>query len=275
MNDASPALRISRFALFILIMLIMAYPIVWSTMASLKTNAELVANPFGIPRQPQIANIVELWVEGDFIRYFRNTLIISVVTVVGVVMMATMAGYVFSQRQSGLFKLLFLAFMFGLMVPREVVIVPVFRIIASLGLRNTLTGVILVYLAGTSFGIVLMRTYFLTVPSELREAALIDGCTEFGVFLRVYMPLAAPAMVTVSIFAFFFSWNDLLWPLILIQKPQWFTLVQGVLRYADEFTIDWSKRSAGLVFSILPPLIFYLLFNRGIQNGLTAGAIKM
>ena len=91
----------------------------------------------------------------------------------------------------------------------------------------------------------------------------------------MYVPLAAPAMVTVSIFAFFFSWNDLLWPLILIQQPEWFTLVQGVLRYQDEFTIDWSKRSAGLVFSILPPLIFYLIFNRGIQSGLTAGAIKM
>lgn len=253
----------------------MAYPIFWSVMSSVKTNAELVANPFSIPREPQIDNIVELWVEGDFLRYFRNTLIISLVTVTGVVTMSTMAGYVFSQRQSGLFKLLFLFFFMGLMVPREVVIVPVFRIIASLGLRNTLTGVILVYLAGTSFGIVLMRTYFLTVPTELREAALIDGCSEFGVFFRVYVPLAAPAMVTVSIFAFFFSWNDLLWPLILIQRPEWFTLVQGVLRYADEFTIDWSKRSAGLVFSILPPLIFYLIFNRGIQSGLTAGAIKM
>ena len=275
MNDATPALRISRLAIFVILLFIMAYPIFWSVMASLKTNAELVANPFSIPREPQVDNIIELWVEGDFIRYFRNTLIISVVTVIGVVSMSTMAGYVFSQRQGGLFKFLFLTFMFGLMVPREVVIVPVFRIIASLGLRNTLTGVILVYLAGTSFGIVLMRTYFLTVPTELREAALIDGCSEFGVFFRVYMPLALPAMVTVSIFAFFFSWNDLLWPLILIQKPEWFTLVQGVLRYADEFTIDWSKRSAGLVFSILPPLIFYLLFNRGIQSGLTAGAIKM
>ena len=244
-------------------------------MSSVKTNAELVANPFSIPREPQIDNIVELWVEGDFIRYFRNTLIISLVTVFGVVTMATMAGYVFSQRNSGLFKLLFMLFLFGLMVPREVVIVPVFRIIASLGLRNSLTGVILVYLAGTSFGIVLMRTYFQTVPTELREAALIDGCSEFGVFFRIYVPLGAPAMVTVSIFAFFFSWNDLLWPLILIQQPEWFTLVQGVLRYQDEFTVDWSKRSAGLVFSILPPLIFYLIFNRGIQSGLTAGAIKM
>ncbi len=275
MKDASPVLRISRIAIFLCLLVIMAYPIFWSVMSSVKTNAELVANPFSIPRKPQIDNIIELWVEGDFIRYFRNTLIISLVTVVGVVTMATMAGYVFSQRQSGLYKFLFLLFLFGLMVPREVVIVPVFRIIASLGLRNTLAGVILVYLAGTSFGIVLMRTYFLTVPSELREAALIDGCSEFGVFLRVYVPLAAPAMVTVSIFAFFFSWNDLLWPLILIQKPEWFTLVQGVLRYQDEFTVDWSKRSAGLVFSILPPLIFYLIFNRGIQSGLTAGAIKM
>lgn len=253
----------------------MAYPIFWSIVSSVKTNAELVANPFSLPRQPQIDNIVELWLEGDFIRYFRNTLIISLVTVVGVVTMATMAGYVFSQRHGGLYKLLFLLFLFGLMVPREVVIVPVFRIIASLGLRNTLTGVILVYMAGTSFGIVLMRTYFLTVPTELREAALIDGCSEFCVFFRIYVPLAAPAMVTVSIFAFFFSWNDLLWPLILIQQPEWFTLVQGVLRYQDEFTIDWSKRSAGLVFSILPPLAFYLIFNRGIQSGLTAGAIKM
>lgn len=274
MNDTSPVLRISTAAIFVCLLIIMAYPLFWSAVSSVKTNAELVANPFSLPRNPKLDNIVELWVEGDFLRYFRNTLIISLFTVLGVVTMSTMAGYVYSQRQSGVFKFLFYFFLFGLMVPREVVIVPVFRIIASLGLRNTLTGVILVYLAGTSFGIVLMRTYFLTVPHELREASLIDGCSEFGVFYRIYLPLAAPAMVTVAIFAFFFSWNDLLWPLILIQKPEWFTLVQGVLRFQDEFTVDWSKRSAGLVFSILPPLIFYLIFNRGIQKGLTAGAIK-
>ena len=274
MNDTSPILRISAIAIFFCLLIIMAYPLFWSAVSSVKTNAELVANPFSLPRNPQFDNIWNLWVEGEFLRYFRNTLIISLVTVLGVVTMSTMAGYVFSQRQRGVFKFLFFFFLFGLMVPREVVIVPVFRIIASLGLRNTLTSVILVYLAGTSFGIVLMRTYFLTVPHELREAALIDGCSEFGVFYRVYLPVAAPAMVTVAIFAFFFSWNDLLWPLILIQQPEWFTLVQGVLRFQDEFTVDWSMRSAGLVFSILPPLVFYLIFNRGIQKGLTAGAIK-
>jgi len=275
MNENYRILQIIKVIIYIFLLFIMAYPLFWVVVSSVKTNADLVANPFGLPVNPQFENITKLWLEGDFPNYFLNSLVISIITVVGIVSMSTMAGYVFAQRKGGVINFLFIFFLIGLMIPGEVVIVPVFRIIAWLELRNTLTGVILVYLAGTSFSIIIMRTYFLSIPKEIGEAALVDGASEFAVFYRIYLPLSAPAMVTIAIFAFFSSWNDLLWPLILIQDTDSFTLQQGVLRFQDEFTIDWSMRSAGLVFSILPPLIFYLIFNRGIQKGLTAGAIKI
>jgi ABC-type glycerol-3-phosphate transport system permease component len=275
MNENYRILQIIKVIIYIFLLFIMVYPLFWVVVSSVKTNADLVANPFGLPVNPQFENITKLWLEGDFPNYFLNSLVISIITVVGIVSMSTMAGYVFAQRKGGVINFLFIFFLIGLMIPGEVVIVPVFRIIAWLELRNTLTGVILVYLAGTSFSIIIMRTYFLSIPKEIGEAALVDGASEFAVFYRIYLPLSAPAMVTIAIFAFFSSWNDLLWPLILIQDTDSFTLQQGVLRFQDEFTIDWSMRSAGLVFSILPPLIFYLIFNRGIQKGLTAGAIKI
>ena len=189
--------------------------------------------------------------------------------------MTTMAGFAFSRRKSRAFDLMFAIILAGMMIPREIIIIPVFKIIADLGLRNSLFALILVYLTWTPFGTFLMKTYFMTLPVELGESARIDGCSEFGVFWRIYLPLATPAIATVAIFGFIWTWNDFLWPLVLVHKQEWFTIQVGVLLFQNEFMIDWARRLAGLAFAIFPPLVLYLIFNRGIQKGLSAGAIKL
>lgn len=275
MNDTPRFVHVLKYLFMITLIICMGYPVFWNITAALKTNSELVDNPYGLPKNPQIENIRTLWVEGDFLRYLRNSLIISFSSITGIVLMTTMAGFAFSRRRTPIFNILFGVFLAGMMVPGEVTLVPIFRIISNLGLRNSLPGLIIIYLTWTPFGIFVMRTYFLNVPFELGEAARIDGCSEFGVYWRVYMPLATPAMATVAIFGYIWTWNDFLWPLILVQKPEWYNIQIGVLLFQDKWTIDWAMRNSGLVFAILPPLIIYLIFSRGIQKGLTAGALKM
>jgi putative chitobiose transport system permease protein len=188
--------------------------------------------------------------------------------------MSAAAAYVFARRRLRATGLLFNIIIAGMMIPGQVIMIPMFQIMVSLGLRNTLLSVILVHLTWTPFGIFLLRTYYLNVPVEIGDAAKIDGCSEFGLFWRIYLPLAAPALVTVAIFNFIGAWNDYIWPLVLIQDPAWYTIQQGVQRFQTQWTVDYSMRNAGLVFSFLPPLIFYLIFRNGIQQGLTRGAVK-
>ncbi len=275
MKDHSIGLKISRNALFCLIIIIMGYPLFWSFSSAIKTNAQIVAEPYGLPVNPSYDNLTELWVKGEFLRYLFNSLVTSLASVTGIVAMTTMAGFAFCRRNSRAFDLMFAIILAGMMIPREIIIIPVFKIIADLGLRNSLLALILVYLTWTPFGTFLMKTYFLTLPVELGESARIDGCTEFGVFWRIYLPLATPAIATVAIFGFIWTWNDFLWPLILVHKQEWFTIQVGVLLFQNEFMIDWARRLAGLAFAIFPPLVLYLIFNRGIQKGLSAGAIKL
>jgi ABC-type glycerol-3-phosphate transport system permease component len=275
MNDTPWAFRAAGVAVCLSLIAAMGYPVLWGIFAATKSNLDLVANPFGPPLNPQFDNIISLWAGGDFLRFLRNTMTVALASVGGLVPMSAMAAYVFARRRLRYVDFLFRIILVGIMIPGQAIMIPVFRIMGLLGLRNTLWSLILLHLAWTPFGIFLLRAYFLSVPAELSDAALIDGCTEYGVFWRVYLPLAKPAMVTVAIFNFIWSWNDFLWPLILVQDPEWYTVQQAVMRFQTQFQVDWSMRNAGLVFAFLPPLAFYLLFRKGIQSGLTRGAVKM
>jgi ABC-type glycerol-3-phosphate transport system permease component len=275
MSDTPRWLSVLRVLALCGIVIIMGYPVLWALFSAVKSNEQLVANAFLPPWPIQPESLIRVWQSGEFVRYFLNTLIITLVSVGGLVPMSAAAGYVFARRKLRYVDLLFSLILIGMMIPGQVIMIPVFRMMAELGLRNTLWSVILVHLTWTPFGIFLLRTYYLTVPTDLSDAAVIDGCSEFGVFFRIYLQLALPALVTVAIFNFIWSWNDYIWPLVLIQDPQWFTVQQGVVRFSDQWRVDWSMQNAGLVFSFVMPLVFYLIFRKGIQQGLTRGAVKV
>ena len=274
MRDTPWSLRFGAITICILVVICTGYPVLWTLSAALKSNAQLVANPFGLPWPPEFQSMVKVWQGGEFFGFFRNSLIISLLSVGGILPMAAMAAYVFARRRLRAVGFLFGIFIVGMMIPGQVIMIPVFRIMATLGLNNTIWSVILIHLTWMPFGIFLLRTHFLSVPVELGDAARIDGCSEYGVFGRVYLPLAAPALVTLAIFEFIWTWNDYFWPLILIRDIRWFTIQQGAQRFQARFLIDYSMRNAGLVFTFLPPLAFYLIFRKGIQKGLVQGAVK-
>lgn len=276
LDDTPWYAKIGTWLLYAVIIFLMGYPFLFSFSAAVKTNDELVSSPFTlIPAHPSFDNLNKLWVQGDFVRYFRNSLVICMVTIALAVPMCAMSGYVFARRKLRSVDLLFGIITLGMMIPGQVTIIPIYRIFTILNIHDSLVGLILIYLTWTPFGIFLMRTYYLTIPSELSDAARIDGCDEFSIFTRIFFPLAVPAAATVAIFLFMWTWNDFLWPLILLRDPNWFPIQLGVQRFQEQFTVNYSLQNAGIAFAVLPPLIFYLIFRKGIQKGLTAGAIKL
>ena len=209
MRDIPLGLRIGAITLFVIILVIMGYPILFMVFAGMKDNVMLATNPLGPPIPPNFDNIRTVWIEEDFLIYFKNALIVSLISVFGTVVMCASAAYVFARGKLGASNWLFGVILLGMMVPGQVALIPVFWLMGRIGLLNTLWSVIFVHLSWTPFGIFVLRTYFFTIPAELADAGRIDGCNEFGLFWRVYLPLAGPALVTVAIFAFIWSFNSM------------------------------------------------------------------
>jgi multiple sugar transport system permease protein len=202
-----------------------------------------------------------------------NSLIIALAVTAWHIFFDTMAGYAFAKRRFPLRNVLFWIILSTLMIPIHVTIIPLYIVTRQLGLLDNLLALILPGTA-TAFGIFLMRQYIQTLPSELEDAARIDGCGEFGVFWHVILPLAKPAMAALAIFTFVRHWNDFLWPLIALHKPQNYTLTVGVANLQGEFMTDWGIIFAGAALAALPMIAFFLLFQRYFLEGVRMGAVK-
>jgi multiple sugar transport system permease protein len=205
--------------------------------------------------------------------WMSNSLIVALAVTAWHIFFDTMAGYAFAKRRFPLRNLLFWVILSTLMIPIHVTVIPLYIITRKLGLIDNLLALILPGTA-TAFGIFLMRQYIQTLPSELEDAARIDGCGEFGVFWYVILPLARPAMAALAIFTFVRHWNDFLWPLIALNKPQNYTLTVGVANLQGEFMTDWGIIFAGAALAALPMIVFFLLFQRYFLEGVRMGAVK-
>jgi multiple sugar transport system permease protein len=208
-----------------------------------------------------------------YLRWMLNSLIVAIAITLWHLFFDTMAGYAFAKRRFPGRNILFWLILSTLMIPIHVTIIPLYIVTRKLGLIDNLLGVILPGTA-TAFGIFLMRQYIQTLPSELEEAARIDGCGEFGVFWNVILPLARPAMAALAIFTFVRYWNDFLWPLIALNKPQNYTITVGVANLQGEFMTDWGIIFAGAALAALPMIVFFLLFQRYFLEGVRMGAVK-
>jgi multiple sugar transport system permease protein len=205
--------------------------------------------------------------------WMLNSLIVAIAVTAWHVFFDTMAGYAFAKRRFPGRNLLFWVILSTLMIPIHVTIIPLYVVTRKLGLIDNLLAVILPGTA-TAFGIFLMRQYIQTLPSELEDAARIDGASEFGVFWHVILPLARPAMAALAIFTFVRHWNDFLWPLIALSRPKNYTLTVGVANLQGEFMTDWGIIFAGAALAALPMIVFFLLFQKYFLEGVRMGAIK-
>jgi multiple sugar transport system permease protein len=222
----------------------------------------------------QLDNFQRLLVNNKFYStWMFNSLFVGLVVTAWHIIFDTLAGYAFAKKQFPFRNLFFWLIISTLMIPIHVTFIPLYIINRELGLLDSLWALILPGTAN-AFGIFLMRQYIQTLPSELEDAARIDGCTEIGVFRNVILPLSAPAIAALAIFTFVRSWNDYLWPVIALNKPQNYTLTVGVANMQGEFATDWGIIFSGASLAALPMIIFFLLFQKYFLEGVRMGALK-
>jgi ABC-type glycerol-3-phosphate transport system permease component len=242
--------------------------------SSFKNQWQIYANPYALPRSLDPANYIKAWKTGDFKLFFTNSVIVTVPSVVGLIVISSLAAYSFARYKFKGDKFLFLFFLFGIMVPPQAIVIPAFQVVYRLHLLNNYLGLIFTYLGWCSFGIFILRTFFSSFPKEIEDAAKMDGCSSFGIFLRIAFPLAKPALATVSIFYFVWVWNDFLYPLLYLQRESMNTIPLGLMLFQGRYLSDWSMQTAALSIATIIPIIFYLIFQDKFVKGLTAGAVK-
>ena len=270
--------KIAKYAviyfLLILVFLVVAYPVIWMLISSLKPSWEITTYPFRLPSNFTLENYFKAWEIANFGRVFLNTIFLVVVSLLGILVISCMGGYTFAKLDFPGKNLLFYFWLAGMMVPPHVSIIPNFVIIDSMGLTDTYLSLFLIYFSSTTFGVFVMRSFFLSVPTEILEAALIDGCSERQVFWRVAVPLARGGLTTIAIFYFVFLWNDFMYPLTFLRSEVKNTISLALMSFRDIHITDWGSLTAALSLATLPPIIFYFFFQKQFIRGLTAGALK-
>ncbi|MBS4208247.1 carbohydrate ABC transporter permease [Bacillus sp. FJAT-50079] len=260
--------------LFVLLLFITA-PIFYAILASFKTNMEIFASPFSLPKTWSFDNLIQAWNLGNFQNYFLNSAFVTIGGMVIVALVACPAGYAFAQLSFRGNNLIFYLVLLGMALPVQAIIIPIFYQLRSMGLVDTLTGVTLVS-AGLAlpFSIFLMRNTFRDVPKELRESATIDGAGEWRTYWSVMLPLAKPGLVALLIFTFMNIWNDFLLPLVLLMSQEKFTISLGLYSFQGEQATNYALIFGGTVISMIPSIIVYLIFQRSFVEGMSSGANK-
>jgi multiple sugar transport system permease protein len=251
------------------------YPLYGMYITALTPTFDTVKTPPDlIPIHASLENFQRLLVKArDYPRWFSNSLVITISITAFHVFFDTLSGYAFAKKRFPGRDVMFAILLATLMIPPQVTLVPLYIVTRSLGLLNNPLAVIL---PGTArvLGIFLMRQYIRTLPNELEEAARIDGASEIGIFRHVILPLCAPAMAALAIFTFVFYWNDFIWPLIVLQRSENFTLPVGVASLQGEFGTDYGVIFAGAALAALPIVAFFLVFQRYFLEGVRLGALK-
>ncbi len=254
---------------------VFAMPLVWMISTSLKSDPELYANPpIWIPRRLVWENYSSAFSYIPYFSYMRNTLIITGLSVIGWLFSCSFVAYGFARLSWRGRNALFIVLLATMILPYQVTMVPTFIIFSKLGWLNTYFPLILPTYFGDAFFIFLLRQFFLTIPLELSDAARIDGCGEIGIYWRIVLPLAKPALATVVIFGFLNSWNNFLGPLIYLNSSTLYTLALGLAQYQQEHTTAWQMLMAASVTMTLPVIAIFFLAQKHFVRGIVLSGIK-
>lgn len=264
---------------FILIIysIIVIFPLVWIFSSSLKSSMEIFANVWALPKEIKWENYVNAWIEASIGKYFINSLFVTTTSVFFILLLSSMVAYVLTRFRFLGNSFVFYYFLGGLMIPTFLGIVPLFLLLKDLHLLDNFIGLILVYIAySLPFSIFILTPFFKSLPHELAEAAIIDGCSDFAVFWRIILPLAKPGLITVGIFNFLGIWNEYILALVIISSGELRTLPLGIanLYMVQHYQADWGTLFAGLTIVMVPTLIVYIIFSKKLTSGITLGALK-
>ncbi|MCF3579763.1 carbohydrate ABC transporter permease [Planktothrix agardhii 1811] len=248
-----------------IIAVLMLFPLVWLVSTAFKSPSENIFQfpPQFIPRQPTFQNFIKVWQTNPFGRYLFNSSFVALLTVSLNLLFCSLAAYPLARLNFKGRDGIFTAIIATIMIPFQIVMIPLYILTVQLELRNSYLGIIFPSIA-SAFGIFLLRQAFQSVPKELEEAARIDGCSELGIWWNVMIPAVKPALITLAIFVFIGSWSDFLWPLLVLDQPEFYTMPLGVATLAGTFSLDWRLIAAGSVISIAPVLLLFLILQRYI-----------
>lgn len=252
-------------------------PLLWMVVSAFKTDQEILVSPWELPSSLQWDNFARAWTEARIGRYFWNTIIVVAGGVLGTLLVSSMAAYALSRFEFRGNKVIYYLFVAGLMFPVFLALVPLYFVVDNLEMLNTKRGLILVYIAySLPFSIFFLHTFFKNLPGEVAEAAVLDGAGPYRVFFQIMLPLARPGLIAIGIFNFLGQWNQYLLPLVLNPDQNNYMISQGLqaLNLNQGYRSDWSALFAGLTMTMVPMLVVYVVFQRRLEAGLTAGALK-
>jgi multiple sugar transport system permease protein len=252
----------------------MIAPMAWMVLVSLRESPEQHATLGHMLRAPtSMVNYADAWTSDNFLGYFVNSLLVSSIVTAGNVVFCLWAGYAFARRRFTGKGLLFASILGVLAVPQQVIMIPLYRLVAGLGWINTYAALIVPWLV-TPFGIFLVRQYIQSMPAEMEDAARIDGAGEWHILWRIVAPLCRPVLTVLAIYTFLSNWNSFLFPFLFTNDEAHRTLPVGLAFYLGKQSIDWGHLMAGASIAAVPVLLLFVMFQRRIIEGLTAGALK-
>ncbi|GAB2915124.1 carbohydrate ABC transporter permease [Streptomyces mayteni] len=277
-DAAGGVLNVFAHSFLVLWAVLAAAPVIWVVISSLRPHADVVADPFGLPTELSWDNFTHAWTNANIGRYTVNSLIVLAGSLTGTMLLGSMAAYVLARYSFRGNRAIHLLFTGGLMFPVFLALVPLFFVLNNFGLLNTRQGLIIVYIAySLPFTTFFLVSFFRTLPSGVQEAAALDGASHTRTFFQIMMPMARPGLISIGIFNFLGQWNQFVLPRVLnVGDPDDAVLPQGLaaLMVQQGYEGDWGALYAGVTMSMLPVLVVYVTFQRQVQSGLTAGALR-
>ncbi|HET9347365.1 MAG TPA: carbohydrate ABC transporter permease [Candidatus Limnocylindrales bacterium] len=263
------------YAILIIGLVLMIAPFAWMLLGSFKPRGEFLQSvPTWLPESPTLDNYDRLVARLDFPRFFFNSIVVAVAVTAGNLIFSPMLGYALAKLRFSGQRVLLLLVLSTLMLPASATLIPLFVLMSSLGLVNTYPGLVLPFLAG-AFGVFLTRQFFQGLPDELLEAARMDGASEFRIFWQIAMPLATPVLATLGILTFLGSWNGFIYPLVMAQEPEMYTLPVALATFATgQFQADHGMLMAGSVILVVPVLLIFIVVQRWVTEGIATTGLK-
>ena len=264
-----------KWIIIIIFVIYAIFPFLWLVLTSLKTNAELLDNPFSLPNKFQFKNYKEAVSSAGLGQLILNSLIISSIATFINIIFSSMFAYSISRHNFFGGNFLFLMVVSGILVPLNALIIPYFAIINYLNLYDTRIGLILVYCAvGLPVSIYILTEFFKSIPKEIEEAAVVDGCNFLQRYTKIMLPLSVPGLMTAGTFQFILCWNEFIYAMLLTSSKNIRTIQFGISYFTNEFFSDYVSMFAAIVISIIPSIAVFILFQERVITGLTAGAVK-
>ena len=267
--------RVLSYVVLLAVAAVIVVPVAYAVLGGFRNAPQLAANPVGLPDPWIWTNYTDSLASADFWVQLRNSVIVAAVSTFVVVLFSALAAFVIARREFPGREIAYILFTLGLLFPATVAILPLLILVRDLGLLDSPLGLALPEAAfGLPLTIIILRPFFRSIPQELEDAATIDGCGSLGFFFRILLPLSRPALVVVASLAVVSSWNQFLLPLVLLSDSQNWTLPLGLTNFSTQYTTDSARILAYTTLALVPALLFYVVAERQLVGGLTAGAVK-